>query len=70
MTAYEIFMNLAHDHCRYFDKAVNNDTMMGAQLATENAMSLLAQLPELEKERKVQDIMKSIEHGGRALVRG
>lgn len=70
MNAYEIFMNLAHDHCRYFDKAKDNDTMMGAQLATENAMALLAQLPELEKERKVRDIMSNIEHGCRALVRG
>lgn len=70
MTAYEIFMTLAHDHCRYFDKAMHSDTMMGAQLATENALTALAQLPELAKERKVREIIQSIEHGDRAMVRG
>lgn len=70
MTAYEIFMTLAHDHCRYFDKAMHSDTMMGALLATENALNALAQLPELAEERKVREIIRAIEHGNRAMVRG
>lgn len=70
MTAYEIFMSLAHDHCHYFDKALHNDTMMGALLATENALVALAQLPELTDLEVVEKVMDNLEHGRRAMVRG